>query len=60
MDDVLIERLWRSIKYEYASPHMLDIGNEARAGFENRISYCKAEQPHSALVMLMPEGTHTQ
>ena len=35
MDNVFIERLWRSLKYEYISLHTFEIGSEARVRTED-------------------------
>ena len=49
MDDVFIERLWRSVKYECVYLHAFETGSEARAGIGRRMSCHDAERPHSAL-----------
>jgi putative transposase len=49
LDNVFVERLWRSVKYEevypndYASPH------EARAGVSRYLAFYNHERPHQAL-----------
>ena len=60
MDNVFIERLWRSLKYEYISLHTFEIGSEARIGIEDRIGYYNAERLQLALVMLTPEETYAR
>ncbi|PGH59070.1 IS3 family transposase [Azospirillum palustre] len=49
MDNVFIERLWRSMKYECVYLHAFETGSEARAGIGRWIDYYNAERPHSAL-----------
>ena len=49
MDNVFIERLWRSMKYECAYLHAFETGSEARAGIDRWIDYYNADRPHSAL-----------
>lgn len=49
MDNVFIERLWRSMKYECVYLHPFETGSEARAGIGRWIDYYNAERPHSAL-----------
>ncbi len=47
MDNVFIERLWRSLKYECVYLHAFDTGSEAKAGIGSRISYynCASQYP---------------
>lgn len=49
MDNVFIERLWRSLKYECVYIHAFETGTELRAGLAKWISYYNADRPHSAL-----------
>ena len=53
MDNVFIERLWRSLKYECVYLHAFETGSELRAGLTWWISYYNTQRPHSAL------GGHT-
>ena len=53
MDNVFIERLWRSLKYECVYLHAFETGSELRAGLTRWISYYNTRRPHSAL------GGHT-
>lgn len=39
MDNVFIERLWRSLKYECVYIHAFETGTELRAGLRNWIGY---------------------
>ncbi len=49
MDNVFIERLWRSMKYECVYLHAFETGSEARAGLGRWITYDNSQRPHSAL-----------
>jgi len=49
MDNVFIERLWRSLKYECVYLHEFETGLQARREIENWIRYYNAERPHSSL-----------
>jgi putative transposase len=49
MDNVFIERLWRSLKYECVYTNAFETGSEARAGIGHWIDYYNARRPHSAL-----------
>jgi putative transposase len=59
MDNVFIERLWRSLKYECVYLHAFETGSEARAGVGKWIAYYNAERPHSALGGKTPIEAHT-
>ena len=54
MDNIFIERLWRSLKYEAAYLHELRDGFEARRIIVDWIDFYSAERPHSALDGLTP------
>jgi putative transposase len=49
MDNVFIERLWRSLKYECVYLNAFATGGEARAGIGQWIAYYNSERPHSSL-----------
>ena len=49
MDNVFIERLWRSLKYECVYLRDLESGIEARREIGTWIRYYNEERPHSAL-----------
>jgi putative transposase len=49
MDNVFIERLWRSLKYECVYLQAFETGSEARTGIGRWIAYYNGERPHSAL-----------
>ena len=58
MDNVFIERLWRSLKYECVYLHAFETGSEARAGIGKWMTYYNAERPHSALGGRTPFEAH--
>ena len=58
MDNVFIERLWRSMKYECVYLHAFETGSEARAGLGRWITYYNADRPHSALGGRTPAEAH--
>ena len=58
MDNVFIERLWRSPKYEYVVLHAFETGTETQAGIGRWIRYYNAERPHSALVGRTPDEAY--
>ena len=49
MDNVFIERLWRSLKYECVYLHAFETGSELRAGLAWWIGYYNTRRPHSGL-----------
>jgi putative transposase len=58
MDNVFIERLWRSLKYECVYLQAFETGSEARAGIGKWITYYNTERPHSALGGRTPFEAH--
>ncbi len=64
MDNVFIERLWRSMKYECVYLHAFETGSKARAGISRWIDCYNDERPHSALGGRTPaeayQGTQDQ
>jgi putative transposase len=49
MDNVFIERLWRSLKYECVYLDAFETSSQARAGIGGWIDYYNTRRPHSAL-----------
>ncbi len=58
MDNVFIERLWRSLKYECVYLQAFETGSQARAGIGSWIDYYNIERPHSALAGRTPEEAY--
>ncbi len=58
MDNVFIERLWRSLKYECVYLHAFETGSELRAGLGRWIGYYNAARPHSALGGKTPDEAY--
>jgi putative transposase len=48
LDNIFIERLWRTLKYECVYLHAWETGSEARAGLRNWIDFYNRKRPHSA------------
>ena len=55
MDNVFIERLWRSLKYECVYLHAFETGSDLRAGLPRWIGYYNTRRPHCALVGRTPD-----
>jgi putative transposase len=54
MDNVFIERLWRSLKYECVFLNAFGTGSEAQLRIVRWIGYYNADRPHSALADRTP------
>ncbi len=54
LDNVFIERLWRSLKYEAVYLHELADGFEAERVIDEWMTFYNAERPHSALAGRTP------
>ena len=57
-DNVFIERLWRSLKYECVYLHAFETGSELRAGLMRWIGYYNGQRPHSALAGSTPDEAY--
>jgi putative transposase len=54
-DNIFVERLWRSIKYEEVHLKAYQNGSEARVGIGAYLDFYNRERPHQALGYLTPE-----
>lgn len=54
IDNRMIERLWRSLKYECVYLHAFETGSEARLGIGKWLEYYNTERPHSTHGILTP------
>ena len=54
-DNVFVERVWRSIKYEEVYLHAYDTVSDARAGIGRYINLYNARRPHSRLDKKTPD-----
>jgi putative transposase len=59
MDNVFIERLWRSLKYECVYLQAFQTGIEARAGIGQWIDYYNTSRPHSVFDGRTPEEVYS-
>jgi putative transposase len=48
-DNLFIERLWRTVKYEEVYLKAYQDGRDARAGIRNYFGFYNTERPHQAL-----------
>ena len=49
LDNIFVERLWRSLKYECVYLHAWETGSEAKAGVGRWIEFYNRKRPHAAL-----------
>jgi len=58
-DNLFIERLWRTVKYEEVYLKAYQDGRDARAGIGNYFSFYNTERPHQALGYRTPAEVFT-
>ncbi len=54
----MIERLWRSLKYEYIYVRAFETGAEAKKEIGKWLAYYNAERPHSTHGILTPDEAY--
>ena len=60
MDNVFIERLWRSLKYECVFLNAFETGSEARTGIRCWIGFYNTNRPHSAFGSKTPDEVYAR
>lgn len=60
MDNIFIERLWRSLKYECVYLNAFETGSQARAGIGRWIDFYNHQRPHSAHGVRTPAEAYAQ
>ena len=58
MDNVFIERLWRSLKYECVFLNAFETGSKTRGGIGRWIDYYNRRRPHSAFDGAKPDEAY--
>jgi len=58
IDNRMIERLWRSLKYECVYLNAFETGAEAGSGIGNWMTYYNTERPHSKHGILTPNEAY--
>ncbi len=58
IDNVFIERLWRTLKYDHIYLNPADSGMECRAGIARYLRYYNEERPHSSLGDATPDEVY--
>jgi putative transposase len=54
-DNVFVERLWRSVKYEEVYLHAYDSVSAAKAGLDRYFRFYNSRRPHSSLDRQTPD-----
>ncbi len=49
LDNIFVERLWRTLKYECVYLYAWETGSQARAGIRKWVDFYNRKRPHSAL-----------
>ena len=57
-DNVFVERLWRSLKYDEVDLHAYDSVSAARAGLSGYFQMYNTERPHSSLADRTPDEAY--
>lgn len=57
-DNIFIERLWRSVKYENVYPREYDTPKEARVGIKEYFQFYNQLRPHQSLKYHTPKEVH--
>jgi putative transposase len=60
IDNGMIERLWRSLKYECVYLHSFETGSETKAGIGKWLAYYNVERPHSNHGILTPDEAYAR
>jgi len=57
-DNIFIERLWRTLKYECIYLHAFETGSEARRGIGVWVDHYNQQRPHSSLSDRTPDESY--
>lgn len=60
IDNVMIERLWRTLKYDHIYLNPADSGNACRDGIGEFFNYYNQDRPHSSLDDQTPDEVYYQ
>src|SRR3977135_1890785 len=59
-DNVFVERLWRSVKYEEGYLHAYETVSDVRVGLQRYFTFFNERRPHTALGRLTPDMMYFQ
>ena len=57
-DNIFIERLWWTLKYQYLYLHSFDTGTDLRTGLKQWVEYYNSERPHQSLDAMTPDEVY--
>jgi len=57
-DNIFIERLWRTVKYEYLYLHAFEGGQDLRDGLRSWVGWYNRERPHQGLGYMTPDEVY--
>jgi putative transposase len=57
-DNVFVERLWKSVKYEHVYLHAYETVSEARAKISSYLDFYNSRRPHSSLDRRTPDDAY--
>lgn len=60
LDNVFIERIWRTIKYEYIHLNPADSGEDLKTGLARYLAWYNTLRPHSSLKNQTPDSVYNQ
>ena len=60
MDNVFIERLWRSLKYECIYLNAFETGSEVRQAIDKWMTFYNDKRPHSTFAGHTPDEVYNQ
>jgi putative transposase len=58
VDNVFVERLWKSVKYEEVYLHAYDAVSQARQGLQRYFKFYNEQRPHSSLDGKTPDTVY--
>lgn len=58
LDNVFVERLWRSVKYEEVYLHAYDTVADARHGLKRYFAFYNRKRPHASLARMPPDRVY--
>jgi len=58
IDNIFIERLWRTVKYEYVYLHVVNDGVQLYKGLQEYFSFYNQQRPHQSLGYQTPADSY--
>jgi putative transposase len=57
-DNIFIERLWRTVKYEYLYLHVFEGGQDLKTGLKSWVAWYNRQRPHQGLGYQTPDEVY--